>query len=69
MKYQEAVEKLHMHNFLYEGVTQQEVDEVSISKYVIEDDEREGYYVIGTLDEVVELKAKTMVQTIGRTFG
>lgn len=69
MKLHEAKEKLPNATYLYEGVTQEELDQITISKYEIQDDSGEGLHIVGTLFEIPELAQKLMRQSVGMQFG
>jgi hypothetical protein len=69
MKYQEALEKMPNATYLYEGVTQEELDKIAISKYEIEDDSGEGLHIVGAAFEIPELSQKKMTYSVGMKFG
>jgi hypothetical protein len=71
MKYQDAIEKIPNVTYLYHGVTVEELDSITVSKYEVEDDAGEGLHVVGTLYEIPELNHKllTPVQALSMTFG
>jgi len=69
MRYQEAQEKMPNALFFYDGVTQEEVDNITVSKFEIEREETPGIYTVGTTLEVEALAEKRLVQSVNMKFG
>lgn len=69
MRYQDVVEKMPNATYFYEGVTQKELDKITVSKYELEDDSNPELYVVGSMFEIDSIKDKKMIPTFGMKFG
>jgi hypothetical protein len=69
MRYQEALEKMPNATYFYEGVTQEEIDQIKVSKYEIEDDTDATLFVVGSIFEIEFLNNKKLLPTFGMKFG
>jgi hypothetical protein len=69
MRYQEAHEKMPSALFFYEGVTQEEIDKVTVSKFEIESEDTPGIFTLGTTLPVEALAEKQLVQSVNMRFG